>query len=253
MYMNLGFQHCDWLTIVSLSGCTPKTGTDGIHRHESQGISGSCSTLCLSTLFCSILCHNMNSFSLEPSALYKHGQEGSSWRHCGTQASIPIVSASSGSVWTSWSSHSSPAFPLTISNIHNYHTQTHPWHTYTVTIPKHPRHTQFFTSHRCCPQVGTFSSTSCFLLLPDQTGMQARWGRETRGSSMWLFFFLLYYWLTVCSLSSFHWSQLHSDDRSKSKGIPWSIFGSATCLFGTGPKAFLHPILTVLSFCKEGV
>lgn len=192
MYMNLGFQHCDWLTIVSLSGCTPKTGTDGIHRHESQGISGSCSTLCFSTLFCSILRRNMNSFSLEPSALYKHGQEGSSWWHYGTQASVSIVSASSGSVWTSWSSHSSPAFPLTISNIHNDYTQTHPRHTYAVAIPKHPQHTQLFTSHRCCPQVGTFSFTSCFLLLPDQTVIVARWGRETRGSSTWLLVSFLY-------------------------------------------------------------
>lgn len=119
-----------------------------------------------------------NSFSLELSALYKHGQEGSSWRHYGTPASVPIVSASWSSVCSSWSSHSSPAFPLTISNVHNDYTQTHPRHTYTVTIPKHPWHTQLFASLRCCPQVGTFSSTNCFLLLPDQTGMQARWGER---------------------------------------------------------------------------
>lgn len=206
----------------------------------------------------SVLFYSMpwqNSFSLEPSALYKHGQEGSSWRHYGTPASVPIVSASWSSVCSSWSSHSSPAFPLTISDVHNDYTQTHPRHTYTVTIPKHPWHTQLLASLGCCPQVGTFSSTNCFLLLPDQTGMQARWGeRDPWIKHMTLgFFFLLYYWLTVWSLSPFHWPQLHSDDRSKSKGIPWSIFGSATYLFGTGPKAFLHPILTVLSFCKEAV
>lgn len=217
MYMNLGFQHCDWLTIVSLSGCTPKTGTDEIDRHESQGISGSCSTLCLSTLFCSILRRDRTVLAWSCQHCINMDRREV---HDDTMASVPIVSASWSSVCSSWSSHSSPAFPLTISNVHNDYTQTHPRHTYTVTIPKHPWHTQLFASLRCCPQVGTFFSTNCFLLLPDQTRIQARWGeRDPWIKHMTLVFFfsalLLAHRLIFESLSLASASQWRSQQEQR--------------------------------------
>lgn len=224
--------------------------TQDRHRWNTQAWE-SVAQLCAS-LFCSILCRD--SFSLEPSAMYKHGQEGSSWRHYGTLASVPIVSASWSSVCSSWSSHASPAFLSTVSDAHNNYTQTHPRHTYTVTMPKHPRHTHLFASHGCCPQVGTFSSTSCFLLWPDQTEMQAKWGRETRGSNTWLLVSFLcsiigspfVLWVPFSGLSF----TVTITARAK---VSLEVFLAQVCAFGTGPKAFLHPILTVLSFCKEAV
>lgn len=131
-----------------------------------------------------------------------------------------------------------PSFPSTICNVHNDSTQTHPWHPYTVTVPKHPLHTHLFASHRCCSQVGTFSSTSWFLLLPDQTEMQAKWGERAVGQACDSWFLFSALLLALClffeSLSLVSASQWWSQQEQR---YPLKYFWLSYVLIWNGTQS----------------